>query len=817
MKITKYVFRHIVLVVWITTLSAAAQAQLPTNVTLGDEWKFALGYQSDAMLPGFDDAAWEVVEVPHDWAIGMDFIPDGDGNTGKLPWKNEAWYRKWLTLPDNSKDKKFYLLFDGIMAFPEVFINGRLAGKWDYGYNSFYLDITSFLNHSEKNLLAVHVDTRQQKSRWYPGAGIIRKVQLLVRNPVHVDVWGVSLSTPVIKPHYAELRADVRINGSDGKNAGISLKHSVYSPTGKLLVSKVIENAVFNNNKHISEASLLLSNPRRWDVDNPVLYRHVVEIMQDGKVIDRVENTFGVRELRFTADDGLHLNGKRIQLKGVNLHHDHGPLGAVFNVHAMKRQLRIMKDMGANAIRTSHNMPAPELPQLCDEMGLLLFNEAFDKYDSTAGITDTTDFELFVERNIRNFVRRDINHPSVFLWSAGNEIPDVQWNQNRGFDRLHAVVNAFKKYDPSRPVTLVCDSYESASLRHFDFYDVHSWNYGRRYRLARQMEPNKAVIISESASTVSTRGYYDSKLPGKPTDFTNELQVSSYDLNAPEWAELADDDFMWQQEEPYVAGEFVWTGFDYLGEPTPYTNQWAATNGFTDKQAARSSYFGIVDLCGIPKDRYYLYKSHWKPDETTIHILPHWNWEGHEGGVVPVFVYTNGDCAELFVNGQSQGKKCKNPLAAKSVDRFRLMWPDVVYQPGVIKVLAWKEGELIGEESVQTAAAPATLYLSADKSKLQPGGDDLCYVTIQAVDKQGRPCPLAMNTLKIEVEGEGQLAGVCNGDPQSLVSFRSMNYPLFYGKAVVVLRAGQKQGTLSLKVSAEGMKPAKLDIQLSSQ
>ncbi len=817
MKITKYVFRHIVLVVWITTLSAAAQAQLPTNVTLGDEWKFSLGYQSDAMLPGYDDTAWEVVEVPHDWAIGMDFIPDGDGNTGKLPWKNEAWYRKWLTLPDNSNDKKFYLLFDGVLAFPEVFINGRLAGKWDYGYNSFYLDITSFLNHSGKNLLAVHVDTRQHKSRWYPGAGIIRKVQLLVRNPVHMDVWGVSLSTPVIKPHYAELRADVRINGSDGKNAGISLKHSVYSPTGKLLVSKVIENAVFKNNKHISEASLLLSNPRRWDVDNPVLYRYVVEIMQDGKVIDRVENTFGVRELRFTADDGLHLNGKRIQLKGVNLHHDHGPLGAVFNVHAMKRQLRIMKDMGANAIRTSHNMPAPELPQLCDEMGLLLFNEAFDKYDSTAGITDTTDFELFVERNIRNFVRRDINHPSVFLWSAGNEIPDVQWNQNRGFDRLHAVVNAFKKYDPSRPVTLVCDSYESASLRHFDFYDVHSWNYGRRYRLARQMEPNKTVIISESASTVSTRGYYDSKLPGKPTDFTNELQVSSYDLNAPEWAELADDDFMWQQEEPYVAGEFVWTGFDYLGEPTPYTNQWAATHGFTAKQAARSSYFGIVDLCGTPKDRYYLYKSHWKPDETTIHILPHWNWEGHEGRVVPVFVYTNGDCAELFVNGQSQGKKCKNPLAAKSVDRFRLMWPDVVYQPGVIKVLAWKEGELIGEESVQTAAAPATLHLSADKSKLQPGRDDLCYVTIQAVDKQGRPCPLAMNTLKIEVEGEGQFAGVCNGDPQSLVSFRSMNYPLFYGKAVVVLRAGQKQGTLSLKVSAEGMKAAKLDIQLSSQ
>lgn len=775
-------------------------------------WKFSPGSHPEAMQADFDDAGWQQIELPHDWAIGQGFIPEGDGNTGKLAWKNEGWYRLWLNLPEELDGKRFYLLFDGVMAFPEIYINGKLAGKWDYGYNSFYLEITPWLLENQKNLLAVHVDTRPHKSRWYPGAGIYRKVQLLVRNPVHLDIWGVSLTTPIIKPHYTEVRADLRITGDDGLNENYSLNHKVLSPDGLPVAAKITPGLTFKKGKCEIQTSFILSNPQRWDLDNPVLYRYIVEIVKDNQVVDRVETPFGIREVHFTANNGFHMNGRRIQLKGVNLHHDHGPLGAVFNRHAMERQLKIMKAMGANAIRTSHNMPAPELPQLCDEMGLLLFNEAFDKYDSTAGITDTTDFESFVERNIRNFVQRDMNHPSIFLWSAGNEIPDVQWNQNRGFNRLHTVVNAFKKFDPSRPVTLVCDSYESASLRHFDLYDVHSWNYGRRYRLARQMEPNKSVIISESASTVSSRGYYETELPAKPTDFSNKQQLSSYDLHAPEWAELADDDFMWQQEEPYVAGEFVWTGFDYLGEPTPYTNQWAQKNGLSAREAARSSYFGIVDLCGLPKDRYYLYKSYWNNNENTLHILPHWNWEGKEGQKVPVFVYTNGDCAELFVNGQTQGKKCKDPLSSNSVERFRLMWKEVVYKPGELRAIAWKEGVSLGEQKVATAGKPASLLLTADQSQLTAGSDELCYVTIQAVDMLGIPCPLAMNQLKIELEGEGQIAGVCNGDPMSLVSFNSAEYPLFFGKAVIVLKAGNKEGTIKLKISSRDLKTANLEI-----
>ena len=586
-----------------------ANAQERTLTTLHQGWKFYKGAQERGAETSLDDSHWPSVTVPHDWAIAGPFVPEGDGSTGKLPWKGEGWYRRALDIPTSMAGKHIYLIFDGVMAFPKVYINGKLAGEWDYGYNSFCVDITDYVNPGNPNLLAVHADTRKHDSRWYPGAGIYRKVQLLVANPVHFGVWGTYVTTPIVKPNYADVRIRATINNFSENPDTITAIHEIITPDGAVVSTGKTSGWIRPGRSRDLETTLTLSEPCRWDINSPFLYEVRTTIQAGGREVDHYTTPFGVRTIRFTADNGFYLNDRRVQLKGVNLHHGHGPLGAAFYPRAMERQLEIMKSMGVNAIRNSHNVAAPELAGLCDRMGLLLFNEAFDKYDGKADITEETDFDEFAHRNIRNFVVRDRNHPSVFIWSVGNEIGDVQWNINNGFQRLHTMLNYVNKYDPTRPTTLVNDSWESAKLRHFDYYDVHSWNYSRRYRLARQLEPNKSVIISESASTVSTRGFYEFPLPEEKTDFTKSLQVSSYDLNAPWWAEVSDDDFMWQQDEPYVAGEFVWTGFDYLGEPTPFDENFVRGTGLTGKQSSRSSYFGIVDLLGIPKDRFYLYKS----------------------------------------------------------------------------------------------------------------------------------------------------------------------------------------------------------------
>jgi beta-galactosidase len=789
---------------WVS--SFVINAQTRTITTLQTHWKFSKGNPVNAASLGFNDSDWETVKVPHDWAIGENFKVDGDGNTGKLPWKGEGWYRKELEISTIEKGKKLQLIFDGVMAFPQVFINGKLAGKWDYGYNSFHVDITSFVNYGGKNVLAVYADTRKHDSRWYPGAGIYRKVQLLVTNPIHVNIWGTYITTPTVKEHLAEVRINTSINNETNQKSVIKVEQIIYSSLGKEVVKKEVKDTLLPNKSKDFEATLKIINPVFWDVKNPNLYSVITNVFKDNKLVDSEKSIFGVRTIHFTADDGFYLNNRRVQLKGVNLHSDLGPLGMAFNYRAMERELEIMKSMGVNAIRNSHNVAAPELLALCDQMGLLFFNEIFDKYDGKANITAATDFDEFAHRNIKNFVTRDRNHPSVFIWSVGNEIGDVQWNINSGFKRLHTMVNYVNKYDPTRPTTLVCDQLKSAALRHFDYYDVHSWNYGRRYRLARQIEPNKSVIISESASTLSTRGFYEFPLPKEKTAFTKSLQVSSYDLNAPWWAEISDDDFMWQQDENYIAGEFVWTGFDYLGEPTPYDNSSVKKLGFTNKQASRSSYFGAVDLVGIPKDRYYLYKSHWKKDENMVHVLPHWNWKGKEGDTIPVFAYTNGDSGELFVNGKSQGIQYKKPSSKNSIERFRLMWNEVLYKPGEIKVVAYKKGEIIAEKSIKTAKKPYRLKLSADRKTIKANGKDLSYVLVEAFDKDGNFCPLADFKIDLKIKGNATIAGVGNGNPQSFEPFQSNKVTLFYGKAMVILSSEFKKGTVKLTAKAGAIK-----------
>jgi beta-galactosidase len=776
-------------------------------ISFNNDWKFKLGDLEGAESMDFDDFDWEIINIPHDWAISGPFDHNLPANTGKLPWKGVGWYRKYFEIDDSDKANQIYFIFDGIMAFPEIYINGKLAGKWDYGYNSFFLNVTNLINFGETNLIAIKADTRAHDSRWYPGAGIFRKIQMLITDPIHVDVWGTCVRIPVIHDTGVILHIFTEIINQLDENTTITLESEIYDPDGILVANDIKRFETDHKNRITNDQWITLGDYTRWDVDSPDLYQLKTILKKNEKICDIVYTNFGIRTFLFTADDGFYLNGRRVQLKGVNLHHDHGPLGAKFYKRAMERQLEIMKAMGCNAIRNSHNIAAPELLHLCDSMGILVVNEVFDKWDKKAGYLREMDFDEFAERNIRNFIKRDRNHPCVVLWSVGNEIGEIQFNIDGGFEKLNKMVTYVRKYDPTRPVTLVCDAKNSAKWRHFDYYDIHAWNYGRRYLPAHLIDTTKPVVISESASTLSTRGFYELPLPEKKTDFTMSLQVSSYDLNAPWWAEVADDDFMWQQQDKYVSGEFVWTGFDYLGEPTPYNDEAVKDGWITNEQSANSSYFGIVDMCGIKKDRYYLYKSYWLPEEVTVHILPHWNWAGKEGENVPVFVYTNGDCAELFLNGVSLGKRCKKPDSENSIERFRLMWLDVIYQPGELKVVAYKNDKKVGEAVKTTSGKTYELKLTPDQTIINADGTDLSYILVEAIDKKGNLCPLADNMVEFEVDGPAKIEGVGNGNPQSTEPFVADYRKLFYGKAMLIIRSlNNKSGEIHVTAKAKGLK-----------
>jgi beta-galactosidase len=819
-------------------------------VNFNKMWKFTKGNPENAQAVDFNDSSWENVKIPHDWAIKGPFDPDGNGGTGKLPWQGEGWYRKSFDIKAEDEGKVVYIKFDGIMSSPKVYVNGKLAGEWDYGYSTFYLDVTGFLVFGGKNTIAVYADTRNHGSRWYPGAGMYRKVEMMITDQVHQEVWGSYITTPVVREDYAEMRVLTNIMNRGSNDQQVFVEATVINPEGKEIQNfRTRVKTVSANSQLEFDSWMTVAKPTLWDLENPVLFTLRTDIIVNGKVVDSNKTPFGFRTFKFTADDGFFLNGKHVQIKGVNLHHDHGPLGAAFNIRAMERQIEIMKEMGCNAIRNSHNICSPEMVELCDKMGMLFFNEAFDKYDNKADITPETDFYEFGERIIKNFVMRDRNSPSVIIWSVGNEMGDIQGNSNYGLQRLAAMVGFVRKYDITRPVTMACDQNQNAHWRHFDYYDIHAYNYGQRWLPARTMEPLKSVVISESASTVSTRGYYDLSIPedfleptktrssstyienipksasnsgqdrpanrfaGGPPEGGFQMprggtrdsgeartQVSSYDTEAPYWAEVCDDDFMWQENDRYLAGEFVWTGFDYLGEPTPI-------------RSSHSSYFGIVDLCGIPKDRYFLYQSHWRPGHDMVHILPHWNWKGNEGKNVPVFVYTNGDEAELFLNGKSLGKRAKKPQSNVSKERYRLMWFDVAYKPGELKAVAYKDGKVIGETAVKTAGEPYSIKLTPDRNTIVASGDDLSYILMEAYDKNGNLCPLADNMINIEIKGPGEIAGVANGNPQSLDPFVSNYGKFFYGKAMLIVRSKEfEAGKIDIEATSKGLKPGKISV-----
>ena len=813
-------------------------------------WKFSKGEHPEASQPDFDDDAWETVDLPHDWAISGPFGPlKSDGSTGKLPWKGQGWYRKTFELPSSKEGKRLQFLFDGVMSNPLVYLNGEKVGSWRYGYNSFWMDATEAARFGETNLLAVQADTREHTSRWYPGAGIYRKVGMRLVDAVHIPIWGVYVTTPQVADDRATISTTVEITNTAGLEQSAVLELTILDPAGKGVAGTERKLSLKAGETLEAAFEMEITNPARWDIRHPDLYTCTAGLEVEGKEVQRVSIPFGIRTFKWTTDDGFHLNGRRVQLYGVNLHHDHGPLGAAFFPRAMERQLEIMKDMGVNALRTSHNACAPEVLELCDRMGIIVFNELFDKYGPTAGIPCTTGeyVDQYAEAEVANFVRRDRNHPCVFLWSIGNEIPDLLTDRDgRAAEHVASMVGYFKAYDTTRPTTMGCHipSVSDGAKEILDPLETSGWNYGRRYASTRKAYPDMPLIYSESGSAFGTRGAYKLPLPKRKNDWTDDGEMTAYMLTAAHWSDIPEHEFEYMRIDTFIAGEFVWTGFDYLGEPTPvmysedpaHEGRFLATREGCD---ARSSYFGIVDLAGLPKDSYYNYRGLWNPEEPTIHLSPHWNWKGHEGRSIPVFVYTNGDEAELFLNGRSLGRRQKidpdlvmtssamagsldfkvtledkeNPYY-EIVDAYRLRWLDVPYEPGELRVVAYRNGESIGEGVVKTAEDPDHLRLTPDRSRLRADGMDLCYVTVEMVDADGMVCPLAMDTLEFRVEGAARLMGVANGNQMGHDVFTDHTHPLFYGKAVAVLRnIPGRSGSATLEVRSKARMEGRTEVR----
>jgi len=815
--VKKYLF--LVLACAIIALPGTVVAEQNTGFdNFNFNWRFTRDDHKNAFGPSFDDSGWEQVDLPHDWAISGPFgPPEASGDQAKLPWIGRGYYRKTFDLPASAEGKRVILIFDGVMALPTVYLNGKEIGSWIYGYNSFHLDATDATNFGGKNVLAVKVDTYKMSSRWYPGAGIYRKVTLRLADAVHIPVWGVFVTTPTVGDAAATVHVEVEAKNHVEKAQAVRVETVLLDPSGKEIAKSNKTAQVDAGETETVFLDMAVKDPKRWDIEHPHRYAAVTRLVVDGKVRDTNTTKFGIRTFKVTADDGFHLNGRRVQLYGVNLHHDHGPLGAAFFPRAMERQLQIMKDMGVNAIRTSHNVPAPELPELCDRMGLIVYNEAFDKYGRTAGVNCTNEeyADKYAEKELRNFVRRDRNHPSVFFWSVGNEVRSVDG------DKVTArLVEYVKRHDATRNVSQgFCNQgLAGKGSTVLDYLDSSGWNYGARYGTARQNYPEKPILYTESGSAFGTRGAYKLKLPRGKTDYTGDGECNAFVLTAAKWSDIPDREFDLMRRDTFVAGEFVWTGFDYLGEPTPYGSRWTALVKDRQGRVARSSYFGIVDLAGLPKDSYYVYRSHWRPETTTVELAPHWNWKGHQGEPIPVFVYTNGDSAELFLNGKSLGMRKKGerpeitsttgPLKSSYFDsafNYRLLWPNVPYEPGELKTVAYKDGKRIGEAVVRTAGEPAKLRLTADRPTIAADGMDLSYVTIEMTDKDDNVCPLAMDDLSFTVEGPLTLKGVANGNQMGFDCFTDKTHPLFYGKAVAVLRSRYRQpGNATLKVSAPG-------------
>lgn len=788
-------------------LNAIAQR---TEILLDEGWKFSKGNFPKAAEATFNDTSWETVTVPHDWAISGPFDKEIDkqvtaitqngetkasektGRTGALPYIGEGWYRKKLPLPAIKPNQKVLLQIDGAMSEPRVYLNGKLVGEWNYGYNYFYIDITKALKAND-NLLAVHLKNMAKSSRWYPGAGLYRNVHLIIKEEKSIDQWGITVTTPIIKKEFAKVNIKTRLTGE-----GIRLVTQILDRSGKQVAIDTAKD-IFGNE---ADQNLAIGNPILWSPERPYLYTAVSSVYEGNVLKDVVKTRLGVRTINFSPGIGFSLNGNVRKFKGVCLHHDLGPLGAAINTAALRRQLTILKEMGCDAIRSSHNMPSPEQLELCDEMGFMFLAESFDEW-AKAKVENGYHlyFNTDAEKDIVNLVEANKNHPSIVMWSSGNEVPD-QFGAE-GVKRAKWLQEIFHREDPTRPVTVGMDQVKATMQSGFGaLMDIPGLNYRvHLYEEANKIFPQGFILGSETASTVSSRGIYKFPVVKGFDKQYPDFQSSSYDLEYCSWSNVPDDDFVMQDDKPWVIGEFVWTGFDYLGEPTPYDSSWPS----------RSSYFGISDLAGLPKDRYYLYRSRWNKTAPTLHLLPHWNWEGREGQTTPVFVYTSYDSAELFLNGKSLGIRRKDKSSPQN--RYRLMWMDVKYEPGILKVVALDgNGKPVAEEKITTAGKPHKIVLMPDKKQISADGKDLSFVTVSVVDQNGIPCPTATNALNFEVKGAGAFKAVCNGDATSLESFVKPAMKLFSGKLVVVVQSGKKEGAVQLVVKGKGLETGNVEI-----
>ncbi len=814
------------------------QAQVRREFLLEKGWRFTREDDSKSTLVEFDDSKWQNVTVPHDWAIYGPFSPNNDmqnvaikqdgqvkpsehsGRTGGLPFVGTGWYRTKFSVPElaDNKNKSVTLQFDGAMSGAQVWINGSKVGEWPFGYNTFYFDVTKFLNSDGKdNILAVRLENLPESSRWYPGAGIYRNVHVIVNEDVHIPVWGTFATTPVVTDEFAKVKLTTKVELPNGFAPDkYKLLTAIKDNKGRVVVEST--SVLTEYDQKVFSQEFVVNNPTLWDLDTPTLYSAVSKLYEGSELKDEYTTPFGIRTIEIVANDGFYLNGTKVAFQGVCNHHDLGPLGGAVNDAAIRRQVRIMKDMGVNAIRTSHNMPAPELVAACDEMGMMLMVETFDEWKIAKCQNGYNRlFDDWAEKDLTNVVQHYRNNPSVVMWCIGNEVPEQGTAHGAKIARwLQDIVH---KEDPTRPVTQGMDNPNAVINNNFAaVMDVAGFNYRPfMYKENYKKLPQQIILGAETASTLSSRGVYKFPVVRGSMKTYPDNQASSYDVEHCGWSNLPEDDFIQHEDLPYAIGEFVWTGFDYLGEPTPYYTNWPS----------HSSLFGIVDLAGIPKDRYYLYRSHWNSDEETLHILPHWTWKGHEGDTIPVFVYTNHPSAELFINGVSQGIRTKDlTIKLDGTDskeanatferqkRYRLMWMDTKYEPGTVKVVAYDaKGNAVAEKEVHTAGKPYKIELTADRTTLDATGKDISFVNVRVVDKQGNLCPDDTREIKFKVRGAGSYRAAANGNPVSLELFHLPQMKLFSGQLTALVQSSDKAGEIVFEATASGVKGAKLVIQ----
>jgi beta-galactosidase len=823
---------YFILIAVIASL-AVSLGQTRSVVTLEKGWKFTREDNPESRSVAYDDSDWQSVRVPHDWAIygpfdknndihRMAIVQDGQtsaiehyGRTGGLPFTGAGWYRINFTIPEFNDNKRVTVKFDGAMSNARVYVNGNEAGYWPYGYNTFHFDITDFLNSDGKNnMLAVRLENPEESSRWYPGAGLYRNVHIITTNDSHIPVWGTHITTPVVNDEFAKV--DVKTKVVTSGAGDYKLVTEILDGDANLVSSSESVLTPFDQNEF--SQTLIVENPELWDIKQPNLYNAVSKLYKNGQLVDEYNTTFGIRTIDVIADKGFFLNGRLVKFQGVCLHHDLGPLGAAVNDAAIRRQIRIMQDMGVNAIRTSHNMPAPDFVRIADEMGMMIMAESFDSWRIPKVKNGyNLYFDEWAERDMVNLIHNFRNSASVVMWCIGNEVEEQSHPQGAKVARF--LQDIVQREDPTRPITNGMDRVDNVfSNGMAAIMDVPGFNYRSfRYQEAYNKLPQQVILGSETTSAFSSRGVYKFPVERKQMAIYDDHQASSYDVEHAGWSNLPEDDFILHDDLYYTMGEFIWTGFDYLGEPTPYYSNWPS----------HSSLFGAVDLAGIPKDRFYLYRSHWNKEEETLHILPHWNWEGREGEVTPLFVYTNYPSAELFINGKSQGVRTKDlsveidgsytAEAQKSFERqkrYRLMWMDTKYEPGTVRVVAYDEaGNAVAEKEIRTAGKPHRLVLEGDRDVISADGKDLAFITVSVVDRNGNPCPNVNELVKFNVKGAGSYRAGANGDPASTDLFHLPQMHLFNGKLVAIVESSETAGTITLEANAKGLRKGSIKIQ----